>query len=302
MKIQLRSKAPDDAIEGMLGRRADPSHAALRIAGDASVYKPNGEPLLFLLKGGVSQQVADAAYPFLHWLRRAITTNRAAYAGSGRVPTVLKDGSISKTTIAAPSRSCIVGYMDRYPRRPFCRPCALSSKRPEEWASCLPLIEEVARAFERTVPHRYHAQLEAASVTHPAYVIPGTPFTTLTVNNTTSAGYHRDAGDFKRGFGAMLVLRRGAYRGCDLVVPAFGVSVDLEDRDLIFFDVHEIHGNTPFYDVHGPICEPEKGGYERISVVLYFRERMTECLAPEQELERAKSLGVLTLDEETHTP
>jgi hypothetical protein len=64
----------------------------------------------------------------------------------------------------------------------------------------------------------------------------------------------------------------------------------------VFFDPHETHGNLPYYDQMGPQAEPENGGWERISIVMYFRERMLECLPPAQELERAKALhGTLDL-------
>ena len=89
------------------------------------------------------------------------------------------------------------------------------------------------------------------------------------------------------GFGCILVLRRGSYAGGELVLPAYRVGADLQDRDLLLFDVHELHGNLPLVG-EGPPMLPEQGGYERISVVFYFRANMVECLPPELELERAK--------------
>jgi hypothetical protein len=305
MKVQLRSKVPDADIEPLIGLHAQPGHAALRISGNATVFKPDGSRLLVLLKRAISPDAAERAYPFLHWLRHSTTYNRGAYAGRGTPnghkhldPTtgrrIKADGKLAKTLERGKVRSAVVGNMDRYPRIPFCRQCALSTEKPEEWRECFPLIQQVARLFEEHVPDRYRAQLEAAKRTHPAYVIPETPFTTLTVNNTVAGAYHRDAGDYKPGFGVMAVLRRGYYEGCDLVLPAFGVSVDMQDRDLIFFDVHEVHGNTPMRIGEGEPCD----GYERISVVFYFRERMVDCLSPAEELERAKNARGALEDED----
>jgi hypothetical protein len=300
VKVQLRSKAPDASVEALIATQAKPEHAALRVAGNAAIYKPNGELLLLVRKAFVSEGAAARAYPFLHGLRTTVSYNRGAYAGSMRSSgfnvdpitgrRIKADGTISNTLEKGKVRSAVVGNMDRYPRMPFCRQCALSSEKPEEWAECLPMVQEVARGLEAAAPLRYRAQLDAAEKTHPAYVIAGTPFTTLTVNNTVSGAYHRDAGDFKPGFGAMAVLRRGRYEGCEIVLPAYGVAVDLEDRDVIYFDVHEVHGNTPFRVADGPPCEPENGGHERLSIVFYFREKMTECLSPAEEVERAKNI------------
>jgi hypothetical protein len=126
-------------------------------------------------------------------------------------------------------------------------------------------------------------------------VIPGTPFTTLTINNCVSGGFHTDAGDFEPGFGVIAVLRRGSYRGCLLGFPAYGVAADLQDGDVLLFDPHEVHGNTPYEG-----CVGEEGkDWERISVVFYYRKKMVDCLSPQEELQRAKTLrGALTPTED----
>jgi hypothetical protein len=284
---QIRSRAPDDQVELLLGTRARPEDVKLRVSGDAKLYKPDGKPLLVLCRAAISEDAAASAYPFLHGLRKHTTANRGMFAAEQRVAVVRKDGVVPKTTRTSPVPSAVVGYMDRYARIPYCRQCALSSADPVAWGTCFPLIREVARIFERELPDRYTAQAAAAKNTHPAYVISDTPFTTLTVNNTWAGGYHRDAGDYKPGFGVMCVLRRGTYRGGEIVLPAYGVGVDLQDRDVILFDVHEVHGNTPIVGEGAP---QDPNGHERISVVFYFREKMVECLPPAEELGRAKRL------------
>lgn len=292
MLVQLRSRRPDADVEALLGTRVRPEDVLLRVEGNATLFKPTGERLLTLRRGAVSKAAADAAYPFLHWLRNVKTNNRGHYGASGRVnKRLLADGRVSRTTITGqPVRSAVVGSADRYARIPYCRACAANTERPEEWAACLPYIQEVAQIYRSVAPDRYAAQMAAAGKTHPAYVIQGTPFTTLTANNSFAGGCHRDAGDLPAGFGVISVLRLGQYRGCELVFPAFGASVDLQDRDVILFDPHEVHGCTPFYDTVGPEGDPDHGGWERISVVFYFRTGMLECLSPEAERERAKSL------------
>jgi hypothetical protein len=299
--VQLRSQRPAAEVEAMLGKHLAPEDIPVRLDGDGTVFKPTGERLLTLRRGAVSKSAADAAYPFLHWLRRATTYNRGDYAGAatpnghanldpatGR--RIKADGTLANTVERGKVRSAVVGSMDRYARTPFCRECALSAERPEEWAACRPFVQEVARVFAEVAPERYAAQLAAAAKTHPAYVIPSTPFTTLTVNNCVAGACHRDAGDYAPGFGVMAVLRYGQYRGCDLGFPRYGVGVDLCDRDVICFDPHEVHGNTPLFDTIGPEGDPDHGGWERISAVAFFRTGMLECLSPAEECARAKTL------------
>ena len=284
MASLLRERFPD---KGFRGGRPDPAHLRDLVEGDAAYYKADGSPLLILRRGGVSPVAAELAYPFLHQLRTSVSTNRANYSGVEKRNRVRKDGLISNTLVVPPVSTTVVGYFDRSQRFPFCRETALVSQHPEGWGTLQPLIREVSEIFRAALPQRWAAQDQAARATHPAYVIAGTPYTTLTVNNTVAAGYHKDSGDYHAGFGCLMVLRRGEYTGGELILPAWRVGVDLRDRDVILFDVHEFHGNLPIVGV-GPAKEPEKGGHERISVVFYFREKMVECLPPAEEALRAR--------------
>lgn len=283
----LREQLPVDALRG---KRPDPAHLETVLEDGDRVYKPDGSPLAILRRRTVSVTAAEQGYAFLHSLRSHRSMNRGDYTGMPREKVRRTDGKHTNSPRLpydqAPA-SVIVGYFDRNPRHPFCRQTQLTSADPDGWGTLQPLIREVSDAFREALPGRYAAQEEAARATHPAYVIPGTPFTTLTVNNTVAAAYHYDKGDYKAGFGVIVVLRRGQYTGGELVVPAFRVGADLHDRDMLLFDVHELHGNLPIVG-EGPKMLPEKGGHERISIVFYFRNRMVDCLAPGEEILRAK--------------
>jgi hypothetical protein len=150
-------------------------------------------------------------------------------------------------------------------------------------AEALPLVQTVSSWFRELVPDRWAAQQEAWEHTHPDFRIPGTVFTTLTVNRNWQTAVHQDKGDFRPGFGCMTVFRAGSYSGGLLCFPQYGVGVDLNTRDVLCSDVHAWHGNTPL--VGGP------GPWERVSVVLYYRENMFRCGSAEQELRRAKVTG-----------
>lgn len=305
MRLQVRSKVSDAAVKSLLGHHARPEHFSTLVTGDAEVFKPNGERLLILRRNAIPKEHIEEAWPFMYGLRTYETRNRGNYAGLDRDITgdprpkvkigtryraVKADGTLSNTTQAVPVRSAIVGYFDRYPRMPFCRESSFSTQRPEEWGRSLPFIQSVGKLFQETVPDRYAKQFELAVKVHPAFVIPQTPFTTLTVNNTIAGAYHTDKGDYHPGFGVMAVFRKGTYSGAEIVFPAYGVATDLHHGDVIFFDPHEVHGNVPFRDGKGK----EGEDWIRISMVFYFREKMVDCLSPEKELERAKHVrGVL---------
>lgn len=301
-QLHLRSDGllSDAETKKLLGKKGKRSDAAIIAHEEVSVFKPNGTRLLTTLRGRIDPALIDAAFPFMWEMRKFTTTNRGAYVGSERIEDVggdkavsgmrykpvKNDGTMSNTNYAAPVRSVVAGAMDRSPRIPYCRQTAYSTQHADKWGLAFPFIQRVAQLFQEICPERYAAQLEAAQRTHSAYVIPGTPFTTITVNNTVAGAYHTDKGDYAPGFGVIVVFRKGTYRGAELVFPKYRVGADLQHGDVIFFDPHEVHGNLPFYDGQGH----EGEDWLRISMVFYFRERMLDCLEPGAELERAKQV------------
>ena len=212
--------------------------------------------------------------------------------GGGRKHRVRKDGTVSKTDIAPPVQSIILGNFDRNPRFPYCRQTAFNAKHPLLFREgILPFVQRVADTFRDAVPKRYESQTKHAEATHPAWVIPGTPFTTVTVNRNWRTMLHQDAGDLPApdGISTIAVVRRGSYTGCWLTFPQYGVGVDMKDGDVLIFDSHEWHANTPM--------EKESEDALRVSIVSYYRTKMKECGSPEEELERAKNLrGGLDLE------
>jgi hypothetical protein len=275
--VQLRSRVAN--VSNRAGQFVTEDEVKILLNGDADVYKPNGEPLVFLRRGAISKDVCEAAYPALYELRKYTTRNRGRYGGAS----ARKSGStVTEDGKAINVASAVVGYYDRQGGRfPFCRETAFVGQESEKWATIMPMVRRAAELFEEEVPLRYAKQMEMAAKTHPAYVITGTPFTTLTVNNSVVGSIHTDVGDYKDGIGVISVVRRGVYKGGWLVFPEFGVGADLQDGDLLFFNSHDWHGVTPFHDT--------EEGFNRVSVVYYFREKMLECLAPEEELKRVRT-------------
>lgn len=300
LQLQCRSSLSDAETAALVGKtpRAEDATFVTR-SGDASVFKPGGQRLMTILRGAIPKEELEQAFPFMWSLRKNVSTNRGAYAGEDRdnprrdkggvtigkgkrYRPVKGDGTVSNTNQAAPVRSVVVGAFDRSPRIPYCRQTHYTMEAPGKWARALPYIQRIARLFQETVPERYAVQQAEADRVHGAYVIPETPFSTLTVNNTVAGAYHTDKGDYKPGFGVITCLRRGQYRGAELIFPKYGVGADLQHGDVMFFDPHEVHGNVPFSDGVGREAEE----YIRITIVLYLRTRMTECLEPALELEK----------------
>jgi hypothetical protein len=177
---------------------------------------------------------------------------------------------ISDTTYANQVNSGIAGWFDRYPRIPYGRATAYTQNQYDKFKKSFPFLQSLNRGFKELIPVRWAAQREAADKIDSAFLVPGTVFTTITVNKTFRTAAHRDAGDLSAGLSNLLVLsNNGNYTGGHLIFPEYRIAVNVRPGDLLLVNNHEIiHGNTPI------VLQDEEA--ERISLVCYFREKMLD--------------------------
>lgn len=248
-----------------------------------TVYKPDGSPLLVLLKDVIPRDVNSLAWSVLrNWNPK--TENRSVASGIDARVRIKENGKPSKVTRVPKGWeviSGIVGYFERTVRMPHAHECSWNQKNPAKFAKLFPLVNKVDSVFMEHLPEKWGAQNEIAEKTPADYLIDNTVFTTLTINKNFRTSCHKDAGDLPQGFSCMTVIREGLYSGGYLVLPDFQVGVDLQMGDVILFDPHEFHGNTPIL--------PLTPGATRCSIVYYYREKIQYCMPPAQELERAKN-------------
>lgn len=198
---------------------------------------------------------------------------------------------ISETSYGNPVDSGIAGWFDRYPRIPFGRATTYTRDNFEKFKMAYPFLQHLARGFESLLPNRYAAQKAATDKIDSRFVIPETPFTTVTVNKTFRTAAHRDAGDFSDGLSNLLTLSNdGRYTGGYLIFPEIRIAVNVRPGDLLLVNNHEvIHGNTPI------VCEE---GSERVSLVVYLRENMLELGSYEYENARYEYVESRRLNKE----
>lgn len=184
---------------------------------------------------------------------------------------------VCATTYANGVMSGIAGWFDRYPRIPYGRATSYTAREPEKFAMAYPFLQSLAQGFKDLLPWRYNNQMEAAKKVDPRFLVPETPFTTVTVNKSFRTACHFDAGDLTSGLSNLLTLsNNGNYKGCHLVAPEYRVAVNPRPGDLLLINNHEVmHGNTQI-----ELLDEEA---ERISLVVYFREKMLELGSKEYE-------------------
>lgn len=293
----------DEETEKLKGTFLDKSHYKLLVSNeDTKVYKPDGSVLFIYLKKILPASVCNDAFPSLKeaWsqsqnrglaagilpedpsLRHGNRVKKAApgFGSATRARPLKEDGTVSNTNYAQQVDSGIIGYMDRNARFPFCRQTSFTQKEVEKWNAALPFIKAVDGVFAEYCPDKYASQKAMIDKTSPDFIIEGTAFTTVTVNHNWQTAVHKDAGDYKEGFGVLSALCPGNFTGGYYTYPKYKVAASLRTQDVILADVHEWHGNTPILGV--------KGGYSRISCVFYYRNNMQYCGRADEELEMAK--------------
>jgi hypothetical protein len=220
------------------------------------------------------QAVKRDNFVFEDWVNATkVLSNNDMMAEAKRI----SDKYVCATTYANGVMSGIAGWFDRYPRLPYGRATSYTAREPEKFAMAFPFLQQLAQGFKELLPWRYNNQMEAAKKLDPRFLVPETPFTTITVNKSFRTACHFDAGDFTNGLSNLLTLtNNGNYRGCYLVAPEYRVAVNPRPGDLLLINNHEVmHGNTQI-----ELLDDEA---ERISLVVYFREKMLELGSKEYE-------------------
>lgn len=234
----------DGEAAALKGKHLTKEHVEDVLSGeDADVFKEDGSPLFLLRTGRIPSEVCNRCRPAL---RKAAKTSNRRY------------GALSGT----------IGFYDPSRFEHDCSKTAFTRDEPEAWLTVLQLLRGMSTVYETAAPAEYKTQMRFYDETNPDFRIPGTAFTTGTVNRNFSFPVHRDKGNLKFGLGVITVLREGWFSGCLLAFPQYRVGVDLQEGDVLLCDNNQWHGNTPFEGV--------EGDYERISVVAYYRSKLLD--------------------------
>lgn len=182
-------------------------------------------------------------------------------------------GKFVNNSLGNQSTSNIIGYFDKRDRNlgtnaPPCRTTAFTSQQFDKYKKVIPLIKSIDTQFKKLIPDRYRKQYKRARETS-SFSIPGTSFSTVTINYNWRTALHKDAGDYRDGYGNLVVLEEGKYEGGETGFPQYGVCVDVRQGDFLAMDVHEWHCNTKLKAI--------TKDYTRLSMVAYLRENMIRC-------------------------
>ena len=286
-KLIVQPIFTDEEIKHIEGDYIDENFIIHFINQDTDVYKENGELLLKFRKNIISEYLCKIGYESFHKAPNKVSYSRGTAAGPidiNKLPKSVykfrpmdktekgikntknwtyyykRDGTKAKDQISNGVKSSVVGYYEKFRGLP-CRMTSFTKKNLPKFENGKQFIQEIDKNFKNLVYNKYQTQYKRANSTN--FVIDNTAFSTFTVNKNFQTGVHKDAGDFKDGFGNLTVLEKGNYKGGYTIFPQYGVGVNVRQGDFLAMDVHEWHANSKI------ILENKDA--ERISFVCYLR-------------------------------
>lgn len=297
--LYVKPKYSDEKMKSKEGEYFKRSTYDKIVNSDCDCYKitPDGPKLLFKFRKKVlNNKLCNIGIASLKKAAMKTHDNRGASAGvisKKKLPTYANEfkqfnkvdkfrimGYFSKKTgkwvnnsFGNLSHSNIIGYFDKRDRNlginaPPCRTTKFTREEVSKWENVVPLIQQIDKQYKRLIPIKYDLQFKEANKTN--FVIDNTSFSTVTINYNWRTALHKDAGDYKPGFGNLVVLEEGDYEGGETGFPQYGIAINVRHQDFLAMNVHEWHCNTEI--------EPITNDYTRLSLVCYLRANMIKCI------------------------
>lgn len=277
-KLNLRLHLKPNKAAKLKGKFLTSKHYDQVIREDCDAYYLYGNLLFRFRKNAINMELLKLGYESF---KDSIELTEGRGTASGGVKKrVLKDGTVSNRNVGYLVESGNVGFLDKGKMGVYCRKTAFARKYFDKYQQGIPFVQEVDRLYKELCPTHYERQINISRATDINYRIADTSFTTVTVNKNFRTATHQDSGDFREGFGNLIVYKEGGYDGGYFVLPEYRIAIDLQNTDVLFVDVHKWHGNTEFTN-----CTDD---WLRVSFVMYYREYMVQCGSPTEELKRVK--------------
>jgi hypothetical protein len=249
----------DAEMKAAQGTHLEVDASYLMVTGDTDIIKKDGTPLLRFRKKVLPPELCALAMAcFKEGASKITSANRGFAAGKTRDQKQHFERSSEHHSIVA-------GYIDSMNWSRPCRLTYFSKTYFEEYAASLPFLGSIDAIYQQLFPEEHARQL-AVTEANPDYQIARTAFSTVTVNYNFRTAVHRDRGDYKGGFGNLVVC--GKFQGGYLLFPQYKIAVDVQEGDFLGMDVHEYHCNSALLG---------DTDATRLSFVCYLRNNISKC-------------------------
>ncbi len=269
--IYYVSKDYDDSkLAKVLNKKLKRSDVKDIITDDADVYTTEGKLLLRFRKNVIDDKNITDFYDNVIDFAVKPTSNRGSASGS-KSKNVYDNPKIMTNIIGyfdklSPKQKANIRNMGHKTPSVPVRETRFLIDYPNKYEKLLPLVKQIDEYYKKLVPDNYAKQKKKANET--PFHIANTSFTTITTNVNYQTTVHTDKGDDEEGFGNLVVIEKGEYKGGETCFPQYGIGIDMRSGDILFMNVHEPHGNMPI--------ELESKDSKRLSIVCYLRRSIWE--------------------------
>lgn len=274
-KIIAKKKISDEDLLKIKGTLLPTGYFTKIIREDTDVLDEYGNYILRFRKNVLNKKKADIAYDNLIDFAKKKTDTRGMFSSAQKGSMLPgKNPKIATNIIGffdTFSMSQKKQFRDANVSLPNCRPTYFVLNYPDKFKKIIPFVEDIGKQYKKLFPNQYKKQFDA--VQHTKFSIGKSPFSTLTTNLNVQGGVHTDTGDFSAGFGNLVVLEKGKYRGGYTGFPQYKIAVDVRQCDFLAMNVHLFHANTPITGPKNDIGEPL---YHRLSIVSYLRQGIVD--------------------------
>jgi hypothetical protein len=224
-------------------------------------HKENGSILCYIRPNAISKELCDLAVESYLDAGKMVSTNRGVAAG------ISHRNKVAHYERGIEANSAIIGYIDSTNHKRPCRLTAYSKTYFDKYTGGLPFIKCINDCYKDSAPEEYEKQRIFSQLSKD-FLIADTVFSTVTVNYNFRTALHKDSGDYKAGYGSLVICSKDIEGGL-ILFPEYKVAIKPNNGDYIMMDVHEYHCNSE-------IIVKKDGGY-RLAFVCYLREKMWKC-------------------------
>jgi hypothetical protein len=255
----------DDKLSKVIDKKLKKDSIKVIINHDADVFTEDGALLLRFRKNKLNETDLKEFYDNVINFALNKTSNRGSASGSKKKdlynnPKIMSN-IIGYFDTLAPNHKVKFKQLGKSLPKITVRETRFLAEYPDKFKKLLPLIKDIDKLYKKYIPENYAKQKKKANQT--PFRIADTAFTTVTTNVNYQTAVHKDKGDDEEGFGNLVVIEQGKYKGGETCFPQYGIGVDVRNRDVLYMDVHQAHGNLPI--------ELETEDTKRLSIVCYLR-------------------------------
>lgn len=284
-QMRLRYELASEVVAARAGEYVDDHDYDLLIEGsDVDVVTPAGDWLLSHRVQALDWESYRHLVPMIAGLRGDVDGRGNAVFKESKLPLLCKDGTVSGSRIyhipklesLGDGFSIRFGYSGRTGMNPYGHRSGHWEQHPEVFDAIQPFLRAMHAVYRAAAPEWCRRQDKLAQQTQ-HWLLPGTNFNNLTINQNVQFALHRDKGNFEPA--VMTVLTKGDNTGGILVFLQYLLGVRLKPGNVLVADTrHGWHGNTALYGVPGESF--------RHSYVAHFHRSMLKLGTEAEEAER----------------